>query len=315
MQAGRIRGSVRRVRTAIAGDLKKHAALYAMLCIPFAILILFKYVPMYGIQIAFRDFRISRTITQSPWAGLKYIEKFVHNYLFWPVLRNTLAINLYSLATFPLSLLFALMLHYLPFRRMRKSVQMISYAPHFISVVVLCGMVIQFLNARGGMFNAALGLLGIPPQNYMAKPEYFYSIYVWSGVWQELGYSSIIFIAALAGISPELHEAAIIDGATILKRIRHVDVPGVMPTFSILLIMRIGSLMNIGFEKVLLLQNNLNKNVSEVISTYAYAIGINTATPQYSYSAAISLFTAVINLMLLYSFNRISRKLSGHSIW
>lgn len=296
-------------------ELTRHGAMYIMLLVPLLVLIVFKYVPMYGVQIAFRDFRITRSIEDSPWVGLKYVSRFFNSKQFAITLRNTLSINLYSLVTFPLSLVFALLLNYLPFRRYRRTIQMVSYAPHFISTVVMCSMILQFLNARDGILNVALGYLGVAPVNYMAKPEYFYSIYVWTGVWQELGYGAIIYIAALSSISPELHEAAIVDGANIVRRIWHVDIPGVLPTFCILLIMRCGSLLNIGFEKVLLLQNNLNISVSEVISTYVYDIGINSTRPQYSYSAAIGLFQSVVNMVLLLSVNKITGKLSGSSLF
>lgn len=296
-------------------ELSRHGALYIMLLIPLIVLVVFKYVPMYGVQIAFRDFRITRSIEESPWVGLKYVERFLNSKQFAITLRNTLSINLYSLVTFPLSLIFALLLNYLPFKRYRRTIQMVSYAPHFISTVVMCSMILQFLNARDGILNVALGYLGVPAVNYMAKPEYFYSIYVWTGVWQELGYGAIIYIAALSSISPELHEAAIVDGANIVRRIWHVDIPGVLPTFCILLIMRCGSLLNIGFEKVLLLQNNLNISVSEVISTYVYDIGINSSRPQYSYSAAIGLFQSIVNMVLLLSVNKITGKLSGSSLF
>lgn len=314
VKAGNPPGKHRRLY-GIQRELTSHGALYLMLIVPLIILIAFKYVPMYGVQIAFRDFRITRSIEESPWVGLKYINRFLNSKQFGITLRNTLSINLYSLVTFPLSLVFALLLNYLPYKRYRRTIQMVSYAPHFISTVVMCSMILQFLNARDGILNIALGYLGVAPVNYMAKPEYFYSIYVWTGVWQELGYGAIIYIAALSSISPELHEAAIVDGANIVRRIWHVDIPGVLPTFCILLIMRCGSLLNIGFEKVLLLQNNLNISVSEVISTYVYDIGINSSRPQYSYSAAIGLFQSVVNMVLLLSVNKITGKLSGSSLF
>lgn len=296
-------------------DWKHNGALYAMLLVPLLVIIIFRYIPMWGIQIAFRDYRPARGIAGSRYVGLKYIIKFVESYQFRQVVRNTLIINLYTLATFPLPLVFALMLNYFPARRMRKTVQMVSYAPHFISTVVLCSLILEFTKVRGGMINSVLALFGVTPANWMAKPEYFYSIFVWSGVWQELGYNSIIFISALAGISPELHEAATVDGASLLKRIWHVDIPGVLPTFCIMLILSFGKVMTIGYEKVLLLQNNVNTEVSEVISTYAYTIGLATKTPQYSYSAAISLLTSVINMIMLFVVNRVSSKLSGNSLW
>ena len=190
-----------------------------------------------------------------------------------------------------------------------------SYLPHFISTVVLCSMVIQFTNARTGLINQFLGLFGVPAVNYMAKKEYFYGIYVWSGVWQSLGYSSILYIAALSSVSPELHEAAIIDGAGIMKRIWHIDIPGILPTICIMLIMQCGRLLSMGYEKILLLQNPLNTVVSEVISSYSYNVSINAGTPQYSYAAAIDLFTAVINLVMLCLVNGLVKKMNQTSLW
>jgi len=296
-------------------ELQRYGALYVMLLIPLVILILFKYMPMYGVQIAFKDYKISRTIAESPWVGCKYFTKFFNSFQFKQIMGNTLSINLYSLATFPLSLLFALMVHYLTLPKFKKTVQMVSYAPHFISRVVMCSMIIQFLDARGGIINEFLALFGVEPVNYMAKPEYFYTIYVWSDVWQKIGYNSIIYVAALAGVSQELHEAAIVDGAPIVKRIWYIDIPSVLPTFCILLIMQCGQLLNLGYEKVLLLQNNLNNDVSQVISTYSYEIGIAASRPQYSYASAIGLFTSVINMTMLFIVNKVTKKLSGNSLW
>lgn len=301
--------------TAIRNEFAKFGSLYLMLLIPMAVLILFKYYPMYGVQIAFRDYKITRSILDSQWVGLKYFEKFFKSFQFRSVLGNTLRINFYSLATFPLSLLFALIIHYMTTPKLKKTVQMVSYAPHFISRVVMCSMIIQFLDARGGLITSFLQLFGMEPTNWMAKPAYFYSIYVWSDVWQEIGYNSIIYVAALAGVSPELHEAAIVDGASVVKRIWHVDIPCILPTFCILLVMKCGQLLNLGYEKVLLLQNNLNKDVSEVISTYSYQIGIAASKPQYSYAAAIGLFTSVANLILLVIVNKITKAMSGSSLW
>ncbi len=296
-------------------DLVDNSAIYVIALFPLIIILLFRIAPMWGLQIAFRDYRPARGITGSKYVGFTYFIKFFKNYKFSEVIRNTLVINLYTLLTFPLPLMFALMLNYLPFSRMKKVTQMVSYAPHFISTVVLCSMILEFTKLRGGMLNSVFGLFGIPPANWMSKPEYFYSIYVWTGVWQELGYNSIIYISALAGVSVELHEAATVDGAGLLKRIWHVDIPSVLPTFCIMLILNCGKLMTIGYEKILLLQNNVNIDVSEVISTYSYTVGLASAKPQYSYSTAISLFTSFINMIMLFIVNKISNKLSGNSLW
>lgn len=303
------------INTKMVKHFQKFGAYYLMLIIPMSILLLFKYVPMYGAQIAFREFRITRSIKDSPWVGLKYFKKFFSYYNFTAIIRNTLIINLYSLLTFPLAPLFALCLNHFPSRRYTKVVQNISYLPHFISTVVLCSMVIQFTNARTGLINQFLGLLDVPSVNYMAKKEYFYSIYVWSGVWQSLGYNAILYIASLSSVSPELHEAAIIDGANILKRIWHVDIPGILPTICIMLILQCGRLLSMGYEKILLLQNPLNTVVSEVISSYSYNVSISSGTPQYSYAAAIDLFTAVINLIMLCLVNNIVKKTNQTSLW
>lgn len=297
-------------------ELGKNRVLYGLLLVPIVILIVFRYIPMVGVQIAFRDYKPLLGIWESPWVGLKYIRKFLGSAMFSRVMVNTLAINLYSLATFPLSLLFALMLNYLPSRKYRRSIQMVSYAPHFISNVVMCGMILQFLSARSGLINEVAGLFGIPAVNYMGKPEYFYSIYVWSGVWQGLGYSAVVYIAALSSVSVELHESAIVDGASLLRRIWHIDIPGVFPTFCVLLVLRCGSLLNIGFEKVLLLQNGLNASVSEVISTYTYKVAMQNVVPQYSYSAAIGIFTSVINMALLWIVNTLVKRIdNGGGLW
>ena len=291
--------------------------LYLLVCIPVVILVLFKYCPMYGIQIAFRDFKITKGINGGKWVGFKYFKKFFDSPMAGTYILNTLAISFYELALFPLSLILAILLNYLPSARYRKTVQMVSYAPHFISVVVLCGMVLQFTQARGGLINVILRIFGVESRNWITYPNAFRHIYVWSGIWQNVGYDSIIYIAALSGVSSDLHEAAIVDGATLVQRVWHVDIPGILPTFCILLIMRCGNIMNVGFQKVLLLQNSLNLGASEIISTYTYNIGLNSSgsMPQYSYGAAIGLFTSVVNLLMLIVVNRITNRLSGNGLW
>ncbi len=302
-------------KSRIVKHMKRYGALYLMLIVPLAVLIIFKYVPMYGVQIAFRNYRITRTIEDSPWVGLKHFRKFIDYYDFWPIMRNTLSINLYSLMVFPLPLVLAVLLTHLPYRRFAKTVQNVTYIPHFISTVVLCSMVIQFTNARTGLVNHFIALLGMKPVNFMSRKEYFYPVYVISGLWHDMGYNSIVYIAALAGVSPDLHEAAIVDGASLVKRIWHIDIPSILPTFCTLLILRCGALLSVGHEKVLLLQNTLNLPCSEVISTYSYNISLNSSTPQFSYAAAIGLFVAVINLVLLTGVNGIVGRISGNSVW
>ena len=294
---------------------QKYRELYLLFLVPLTILIIFKYIPMYGAQIAFRNYKPTKGIAGSEWVGFKNFIKFFTSSYFKTTIVNTLTINVYSLLTFPLSVVFALILRYVPLKRFGKSVQMVSYAPHFISTVVVCGLLTLFLNARIGMINKVIGLFGGTAQNWMGKTGAFKHIYVWSDVWQHLGFNSVIFISALAGVPSEQHEAAVVDGASLLQRIFHVDIPFIMPTFIILFILRVGSLLNIGYEKVLMLQNDLNRGASEIISTYTYKIALQSQVPQYSYAAAIGLFTSIINLILLLSVNSITRKMNDNSLW
>lgn len=294
--------------------LRRNAALYALLLLPMAYIIIFKYVPMYGAQIAFRDYGISRGIWESRWVGWQYFEQFLTNRMFKRVLTNTLRINLYSLMTFPCSIIFAFMLHYLPSRRFRKSVQMVSYAPHFISTVVICGLILSYFSSFG-MVNQLRGVLGLSSVNYLGDAEMFTALFVWTGVWQGMGYGSILYTSALSGVDSELHEAAIIDGADILKRVWHIDIPGILPLIMVMLVLRCGSLLNIGYEKVYLLQNSLNLRASEVISTYVWKQGITATIPQYSYASAVGLFTSVINVFMLVIVNFIAKRTTHHSIW
>lgn len=305
------RGFLEKVRR----EFRTNWGLYLLVAIPVAYLIIFKYIPMYGVQIAFRDYTPVRSMTGSAWVGMKHFQRFFSNPSFWPIIRNTLSISLYSLLTFPLPIILALLLNYMPSQRFKKVVQMVSYAPHFISTVVMVGIILQFLDTRSGVLNLIISALGGEPISFMSQPKYFYHVYVWSGVWQGIGYSSIIYIAALAGVSPELHEAAIVDGASILKRMWHIDLPCLLPTVSILLIMQCGSVLSVGYEKIYLMQNNLNSSVSEVISTYVYKQGIAASMPQYSYATAIGLFISIINVILLVAVNKITGKLSGSSLW
>lgn len=294
--------------------MRRNWALYALLLVPLLYILVFKYGPMYGVQIAFRDYSIVKGITDSPWVGLKHFRNFFNNFMFSRVLKNTLLINLYSLMTFPCSILFALMIHYLPFRRYRKTVQLVSYAPHFISTVVICGMILSFFSSQG-MVNQFRGIFGLAPVNFLGNASYFYSLYIWTGVWQEIGYGSILYVSSLSGVDPELHEAAIIDGASILKRMRHVDLPSILPMVMVMLVLRCGSLLSLGYEKIYLLQNSLNLVSSEVISTYVWKQGIAASIPQYSYAAAVGLFTSVVNLVMLVLVNWIARRTAHHALW
>ena len=296
-------------------EVKRNWSLYLLVAIPVAYLVIFKYIPMYGVQIAFKDYSLAKGITGSPWVGMKYFVKFMSNYQFKTILWNTIAISLYQLLTFPLAIILALLLNYVGKEKFKKSVQMITYAPHFISTVVMVGIIIQFLDARSGVVNQIIAAFGGETKNFMAYPEYFRHIYVWTGVWQGIGYSSIIYIAALSGVSAELHEAAIIDGASIIKRIWYVDIPTILPTIVIMLILQCGSILSVGYEKIYLMQNSLNLSQSEIISTYVYKQGIASAMPQYSYSTAIGLFVSIVNVILLVIVNTITSKLSDTSLF
>jgi putative aldouronate transport system permease protein len=298
----------------LAGELKKNWALYLMILPVIAYYIIFAYIPMSGVVLAFKDFKVKLGIFGSPWAGLKHFERFFGGYNFWLLLRNTVGISLYTLLVgFPIPILFALLLNYLKQERLRKTLQMVSYAPYFISTVVICGMIAIFMDANTGIFNQIIAGLGGTPVDFLSNPRYFKSIYVWSGVWQGMGYSSIIYISALAGVDPSLHEAAIMDGATKIQRIRHIDLPGIKSTIVMLLIMQMGSLMNVGFEKVFLLQNDLNMQASDVINTYVYRVGL--IQNNYSYSTAVGLFNSVINMALVIAANQLSKRLTEESLW
>ena len=290
-----------------------HWQIYLLLLPAIVYFIIFYYWPMAGLQIAFRDYRVSKGIWGSTWVGLKYFQKFFNHPQCWKIIRNTMVLSLYTLATFPLSVIMALLINELRGKRFQKTVQMVTYAPYFISTVVMVGMLIQLMSIRSGFFNHLIQIFGGTPVDFMAIPSLFRTIYVFSGVWQGMGYSAVIYIAALAGVSPDLHEAATIDGATRLQRIIHINLPAIMPTIVIMLIMAVGGIMNLSFEKVLLMQTDSNTAVSEVISTYVYKLGIQRA--QYSLSAAVGLFNNIINLILLVTVNKVSRKISETSLW
>ena len=288
--------------------------LYLMFLPVFLYFLIFHYFPMYGIQIAFKEFSGALGIWGSPWVGFVHFERFFNSNNFGEVLWNTITISLYSLVvSFPCPILLALMLNEVKNRFFKKTVQTITYAPYFISVVVLAGMIILFLSPQSGIFNMMREALGMEPINYMYEGKYFKTIYVLSGVWQSTGWGSIIYLSALAGIDPALHEAAVIDGASRLKRIWHINLPGILPTVCIMLIMNCGSLMNVGFEKVFLLMNDINRSSADVISTYVYKVGLQQS--QYSFSTAIGLFNSVINFILLISVNAIVRKLDQTSLF
>lgn len=288
--------------------------LYLMFLPVLVYFIIFHYAPMYGVQIAFKKFSATKGIWGSSWRGLYYFKRFFGSYQFTELIGNTLGLSLYSLAvSFPAPIILSLMLNELRSEKLKKTVQTITYAPHFISTVVMCSMITLFLSPSAGFINKIIERLGGEAVYFLGRPEYFKTIYVLSGVWQSTGWGSIIYMAALSGIDPMLHEAATIDGASRLQRIWHINLPGILPTAVILLIMNCGSLMSVGFEKVFLLMNDLNRSSAEIISTFVYQRGL--IDRDYSYASAIGLFNSVINLIMLVLVNSISRRISETSLW
>ena len=293
--------------------MKQNWLLYVLVLPCFLYILIFHYFPLYGIQMAFKDFSAYEGIWGSPWVGMKHFTRFFESVQFWSLIKNTLILSLYQLiASFPIPIVLALMLNYTSLGRIKRFVQTLTYAPHLISTVVIVGMLIAFTSSTG-VFNQILGLFGVEPILFMGQSSMFRSIYVWSDVWQNTGWNAIIYIAVLTSVNQELHEAALVDGASILRRIWHIDLVALMPTIMILLIMNLGSVMNLGFEKAFLMQNDMNLETSEIISTYVYKIGIQSA--QYSYATAIGLFNNVINFVLLVVVNRGARAVSGTSLW
>ena len=292
----------------------QHYDLYLFLLPALVWYLLFTYGPLYGVQIAFKNFNGAKGIWGSPWVGLKHFRNFLTAYSVRMLLRNTLTLSVYSLvAGFPFPILLALMLNEMRCLRYKKIVQTVTYAPHFISTVVMVGIIKLFFSPSMGLVNALRGLLGAGRMDFLTNPALFSHLYVWSGVWQGMGWGAIIYLAALAAVDPELHEAATIDGASRIQRIRYINIPTIVPTIIILLIMRMGSLVSVGYEKVYLLQNDLNVEVSEVISTYVYKRGL--LQNNYSFSTAVGLFNNVVNIALLLITNFITRRVSDTSLF
>lgn len=271
----------------------------------------FAYWPMYGIQIAFRNYTPVGGLTGSEWVGLEHITRFVTSYNFTQLLWNTLILAFYELlAGIPIPIMLALALNAVRQKYFSRVVQLITYAPNFISVVVVVGILVMLLDPRAGIVPHAISLLGMEPPAFLTDPGWFRHTYVWSGVWQTAGFSAIIYLAALSAVPPELHEAAKVDGASHLRRIWHIDLPAIIPIAVVLMILAVGSIMSVGFEKVLLMQNQLNLSTSQVIDTYVYQVGLNSPIPQYSYATAIGLFRSVIGLVLLITVNYLARRIT-----
>jgi putative aldouronate transport system permease protein len=292
----------------------RHWQLYLLTLPPLLFFLIFKYYPMINAVLAFKDYYVTKGIFGSPWVGFRNFQLFFDNPLFWTLVKNTLLISFYLLlAGFPIPILLALMLNEVRSQKFKRFVQLVTFAPYFISTVVMVSITMLFLAPRLGFVNVFLNHLGLDSVNFLGKPGMFSSIYVWSEIWQTAGYSAVIYLAALAAVDPTLYEAAKVDGASRLQKIRNVDLPGIMPTITIILILNVGSVMAIGFEKIYLLQNKLNIANSEIIATYVYSIGLLNAN--YSFATAVGLFNSVINLILLVTVNGLARRFSNNSIW
>ncbi len=292
--------------------------MYLLLLLPVLYILIFAYVPMGGLVLAFKDYDMTKGIWGSDWVGLANFQEFFSSYKFKQVLVNTLTVSLYSLVvTFPIPILFALILNAFPGKRFKKIVQTTTYIPYFISTVVLVGLVMQVLNSRIGIYGTLYTLFtGNTAPDILGKASLFKHIYVWSGVWQSTGYSAIIYIAALSSVDPVYHEAAQIDGASRFQRIIHIDLPSILPTIVICLILRMGSVMSIGFEKVFLMQNGLNLSASNVISTYVYQIGLSaTGNSDFSFATAVGMFNSVVNLIMIAITNKIAGKIGDTTLW
>lgn len=303
-----------RQRTLMRRHVTAYWQLYCLLLPAVVYIFIFNYMPLYGIQIAFRSYSPRRGYLGSAWVGTKFFTRFFSSPDFWRLIKNTLALSGYTLLVgFPLPILAALLLNQCANGRFKRLVQNLIYAPHFVSMVVLVGMLNVMFSVNSGVFNTLLELTGRQRVLFTGSPGIFPHLYVWSGVWQNLGWNSIIYFAALSSVSEDLHDAAIVDGANKLQRIRHIDLPTILPTITIMLVLQIGQIMNVGFEKVYLMQNNLNLQTSETIQTYVYKQGLQNA--DYGYSTAVGLFNNVVNFILLFSVNTASRRIGGSSLW
>ncbi len=305
---------MKRKRISFSAMMRRDYQLYIMMLPVVVYLFIFAYIPIYGVQIAFKDYNVGQGILGSPWVGFDNFTRFFRSFQFWNVLKNTLVLSLYGLiAGFPIPILLALMVTQVRREGFKKFVQTVTYAPHFISEVVVVGMLFIFLSPTSGIVNIGLGKLGVQAVNFLAEPSMYKHLYVWSGVWQGAGWGSIIYIAALSAVSPELYEAARIDGASKFQQIVHIDFPSILPTATILLIMNAGSIMNQGAQKAFLMQTGTTAASQEIIATYVYKVGL--IQNQFSYSSAIGLFNNVINIILLVTVNTVSRRLSENSLW
>ncbi|MCE5343300.1 MAG: ABC transporter permease subunit [Eubacteriales bacterium] len=287
--------------------------LYLMILLPLAWLLLFKYGPMYGMQVAFRNFRVRKGIWGSDWVGLKYFQQYLSDPGFWKIARNTIVLGFYQVVFyFPIPIIFALLMNEMRSKGAQRLEQNISYLPHFISVVVIASMTISFL-AKDGLINQMIVSLGGTAYTYMQNPNYFRFIYISTDIWQEMGWSAIIYTAALTNVDTQLYDAAVVDGAGRLQQTLHITIPAILPTIAIMFIMKMGGILNLSFEKTLLLQNALTYDTSDIISTYVYRKGLSGS--QFSYSTAVDMFSTIINLIFLLTTNMLCRKFGDTSLW
>ncbi|WP_199563446.1 sugar ABC transporter permease [Oceanispirochaeta sp. M1] len=294
--------------------IKRQWQFYLIILLPVLYLVIFHYIPLTGLQLAFKRYSLSKGIWGSEWVGFRYFRQFFASPSCFRVIWNTLSLSAYSIiAGFPFPIILAIMINEQRNRRLKGFSQMVTYAPYFISTVVMVGILIQVLDPRLGIVNRVIMKLGGDSTDFLGSANMFKSLYVWSGVWQFTGYSSIIYVAALSGVSPEMHEACKIDGGNTLHKIWYIDIPSIRPTIIILLLMSMGHMMSIGFEKVFLMQNPVNLSKSEIIATYVYKTGLVNAN--FGLSTAIGFFNSIVNLILIYSFNKIAQKAGETSLW
>ncbi len=299
--------------TRVIKDWKRFRPIYLLALVGIAYYFIFCYLPMCGILIAFENYKPLKGFFRSEWVGLKYFIDFFQGYYAQRIILNTLIINFLDLMFgFPAPILFALLLNEVSNRVFKRTVQTISYLPYFISLVVICGILVDFLSQEG-LINSLLGVLGFEPKSFLMFPQYFRTIYVASGVWQNLGYGAIIYMAALSSVDTQLYDAAVIDGCDRFKRVLHVTLPGIMPTIIIMLILRVGSMMSVGFEKIILLYNPATYETADVISSFVYRYGLLQGN--FSYSTAVGLFNSIVNFALLIGMNQFSKRVSEVSLW
>jgi putative aldouronate transport system permease protein len=301
-------------KATILNTFKRDYQLWLMILPAIVVIVIFNYIPMYGIQLAFREFDFTKGLTGGEWVGIKYFEQFVTNYMFKDLMTNTVTISLTTIILgFPAPIIMALIINQVFGKRWKKTLQTTVYLPHFISMVVMVGLLNVLLSPETGIVGHVMKLLGLGDINLLASEKTFVPVYVLSDIWQHAGWNSIIYLAALASVDPQLYDSAKIDGASRWQTIRYVDLPAIVPTMIILFILSMGNILNTGFEKIFLMQNPLNLPVSEVIATYVYKIGIISS--QFSYSAAIGLFNTLINFIFLLAMNFIAKRFSNISLW